>query len=138
MKVNTMILVPGHQSESKKINKNHFYCLPNVQEVEAMSRELICYRDSETAFLAKNSKIIIRVIIILCPLCEYLLVIETDMKLDNEYYEAGEPKQLKDSPRLTKIAARGPKGLASAMELKQESYAIPKMRIALWWCALMN
>ena len=100
MKVNTMILVLGHQSESKKINKNHFYCLPNVQEVEAMSRELICYRDRETAFLAKNSKIIIRVIIILCPLCEYLLVIETDMKLDSintmGYYEVGKLKQLKD------------------------------------------
>ena len=43
MKVNTMFLVPGHQSESEKSKKFHFYCLLNVQEVEAMSKKLICY-----------------------------------------------------------------------------------------------
>ena len=35
MKVNTMFLVPGHQSESeksKKKKKKHIYCLLNVQE----------------------------------------------------------------------------------------------------------
>ena len=53
MKVNTMFLVPGHQSE--KNQKNHFYCLLNVQEVEAMSKKLICY--CKTVFWAKNSKI---------------------------------------------------------------------------------
>ena len=38
----------------RKIKINFFYCLLNVQELEAMSKKLICY--CKTVFWAKNSK----------------------------------------------------------------------------------
>ena len=54
MKVNTMFLVPGHQSESKKSTKIIFIAFSMCKKKNQCKKKLICY--CETVFWAKNSK----------------------------------------------------------------------------------
>ena len=54
MKVYTMFLVPGHQSESKKSTKIIFIAFSMCKKKNQCKKKLICY--CETVFWAKNSK----------------------------------------------------------------------------------